>query len=214
MGIRLSPATPGRRYGATVRLIRPVLATLVVMLLVACGSDDEPPPEPPADSSSTSSTSSSSTTESPSPSETAAPEPTPPPLPPLAANPDDVGAAAFVRHWFDLANYAYATGDTAPLKSASEADCQACSDIIGTIDEQHSDGGSFRRGLITVTVAEAPAPDESGVVLVSTQFSQDELDAFTPGGELEDTTPAALDELVGFVIAWVDGGWLAAGIGR
>ena len=186
--------------------MRPIRAGVVVTLacvaaLLGACSEDSPEPPPSPSTSSTSST-----------TETTEPVPEPPALPPEATTPDAAGAAAFVRHWFDLANYAYATGNTEPLKAVSEGDCDTCNNIMETIDEQYADGGRFRGGTISVEGAEAPAPDESGVLLVTTRYSQAAVTNVEADGSSSTTDPRP-GTTVGFVIALVDSRWLAAGIG-
>jgi hypothetical protein len=55
----------------------------------------------------------------------ATPTATPPTMPPQAEKDTPEGAAAFVRHYIDVFNYAAKTGSTEPLKSLSQG-CAAC----------------------------------------------------------------------------------------
>ena len=189
------------------RPIRVAAAAAFVVALAACGADDEPPAPPE-----TSVASSSSTTTSEAPTETAEPSATPPPLPPEAANPDAVGAGAFVRHWFDLANYAYATGDTDELAAASDPDCGSCADLVERIMDQYAAGGSFEDGVVTVIGAEA-APPENGVALVSTVINQAELRYIDAEGETTEAVPGSAGAVAGTVVTYATGRWQLAGFG-
>ncbi|MFZ5869845.1 MAG: DUF6318 family protein [Actinomycetota bacterium] len=101
--------------------------------------------------------------------------PAPPGMPAEAREATAAGAAAFVRHWFDVANHAYATGDTLALQAISSPDCQTCTNTIETIDDQYASGGSFKDGQITVELAEAAPPDATGTSIVSTRIDQQPL---------------------------------------
>ncbi len=76
-----------------------VAITLLVgsLLITGCTGDEPNPPSP------------SSTSES--PTDTSSPTVTVPAMPEEAKVGDAAGAEAFVRHWIDLLNYAYATGE-------------------------------------------------------------------------------------------------------
>ena len=180
-----------------------VALTCAVALLGAC-SDDEPEAPP------------TSTASSPSISETTetTPAPTPPSLPPEATTPDAAGAAAFVRHWFDLVSYAYATGNTEPIRNASTAECESCNNILETIEDQYTDGGRIEGGELSVLAAEAPTPVPGQVALVTTRVSQAALQGLSADGEVEMEQAADPGVTSGFFLQPTDTGWLAAGIGE
>lgn len=124
------------RAGASGRLrvlrMFPAVAALVVATaLTGCQSNPEPPPLETAPSA------------SPSPSST---EPTSEPAPTMPAEaegPSRAAAKAFVRHYVELMNHATATGNTAPLRSASDQSCTSCSAVIERIEAVYSAGGSI-----------------------------------------------------------------------
>ena len=71
--------------------------------------------------------------------------------PPLSAQPAPVlleeatqqtaaGAMAFVRHYFAVVDYAYATGDTAPLTAVSDPGCLPCAGIKEMVDKSFAAG--------------------------------------------------------------------------
>ena len=114
----------------------------------SCG-DDSPSPAP----------STSSAAASPTPTATG---PAAPVLPDLATRHDAVGAKAFVKYWFDAANFAIATGDVAPVHAVSTDDCGSCRSLIGSVKRVYAAGGRIEGGRLEVDRLEhdgrVPAP--------------------------------------------------------
>jgi len=119
-----------------------------------------------------------------------------------------------VRHWFDLVNYAYATGDTEPVQAASEAGCDTCANIIETIEDQYSGGGHIEGGQLSVLSAEAPAPQPGEIALVTTRVAQAPLRGISSTGEVVVDQAADSGVTNAFFVQPLDGGWRAAGIGE
>ncbi|WP_268878828.1 DUF6318 family protein [Aeromicrobium yanjiei] len=103
-----------------------VLAT--ALALGACSSSDPAPIEPQR----------SATT--PTPTATA------PPMPDQARQDSPEGAAAFVKHYVDVFNYAAATGDVEELTRLSAPTCEGCQSYISLITKTYGDGGYFKGG--------------------------------------------------------------------
>jgi hypothetical protein len=111
-----------------------IAAALLALPLAGCGDDSHAP---------NTSTSTTPATASPSPIGPIAPV-----LPEAAKANTTVGAKAFVRYWFEALNYASHTGDSAPLVSASTADCVACNGLRNRIKSiygvnEHMVGGDW-----------------------------------------------------------------------
>lgn len=124
-----------RAQGSERRPVRRLLATVVTLMaavtLTGCQSNPEPPPVEAAPSPSP----------SPSPTEpTTEPAPT---MPAEAQGTSRAAAKAFVRHYVELMNHATATGDTGPLKSASDQGCASCNAVIERVEAVYSAGGSI-----------------------------------------------------------------------
>jgi hypothetical protein len=102
-----------------------VLAAALV--LSACSSD--PAPKEPTGSPATSST---------------APTRPVPTMPAQASEDSPEGAAAFVKHYVDVFNYAAATGDVKELTRLSSPDCAGCQSYIKLYKDTYADGGYFR----------------------------------------------------------------------
>ena len=117
------------------RLLPVVTAALV--LLVGCSDDDPEPRIAPTDSSSAASTT------APPPSPTGPVEPT---LPAEAAGEDAAAAEAFVRFYWEMANYAQATGDVGGLRRLAAPSCAACVAAADFVEGVYRDGGRITGG--------------------------------------------------------------------
>ena len=108
-----------------------MLAAGMILLLGACesGSDVPTPKEPTSDSPTT-----------------PAPTATVPTMPAQATEDSSEGAAAFVKHYVDVFNYAAATGDVEELSRLSSPDCDGCQSYIDLYRETYKVGGYFRGG--------------------------------------------------------------------
>lgn len=132
-----------------------ILAT--AMLLGACTSDPapkEPDPDP--------------TTASPTPTRAV------PTMPAQASEDSPEGAAAFVKHYVDVFNYAAATGDVTELSRLSAPTCTGCQKYIDLYRDTYAAGGYFKGGdwkigdlkirttgpetYVTTTAATEPGP--------------------------------------------------------
>lgn len=100
-----------------------VLAALLT--LGACTSDPEPK-EPKRTATS------------------ATPTSTPPTMPAQAQEDTPEGAAAFVKHYIDVFNYASNTGDVEELSRLSSPDCKGCQRYIQLYRDTYKAGGYFR----------------------------------------------------------------------
>lgn len=112
---------------------RAVIAVVALTLALAGCSDDpepkvaDPTPTPTA------------------PVTTEASGPTPPEMPEAAKGTDAAAAEAFVRHFFNVVNYAQSTGDVNGLKALSEL-CEGCDGGTATIVDAYDQDGEIRGG--------------------------------------------------------------------
>lgn len=173
----------------------------VLVLLTGCAAD-EPAPQPAP---------STATTPSPS-SATSSPPVAVPQLPEAATVGDAAGAEAFVRHWVDVLNYAYQTGDTAPLDAITLPDCELCEGSAADIENVYRSGGLLEGGVVTVDLVRSPPPDADGTVIVSTRYAQADLINVSEDG-IRETLPGFPAENAGFVLDYVDGSWFVVGVG-
>lgn len=105
------------------------IVCVVALTLGACSSD--PAPREPSPSASAAA---------------ATPTATPPTMPPQASEDSLEGAAAFVKHYVDVFNYAAATGDVAELSRLSAATCDGCQRYIDLYRDTYEAGGYFKGG--------------------------------------------------------------------
>jgi hypothetical protein len=67
-------------------------------------------------------------------------------MPAQASEDSPEGAAAFVKHYVDVFNYAAATGDVDELSELSSPDCEGCQKYIDLYRDTYEAGGYFRGG--------------------------------------------------------------------
>jgi hypothetical protein len=121
------------------------MATLLAALtlaLVGCSDDD---PEPKADPTPSTSTSTSVT---PTPEPTS--RPTEPPAPPGAMADSKSGVEEFISYFWEVANYAQATGDTKTLRTLGAKSCGGCQGAFDFVDNVYDAGGSIVGGAYTL----------------------------------------------------------------
>jgi hypothetical protein len=97
----------------------------VLLTLGACSSDPQPK-EPKRTTTS------------------ATPTATPPTMPAQAKEDTPEGAAAFVKHYIDVFNYAASTGDVEELSRLSSPDCEGCQSYIKLYRDTYKAGGYFK----------------------------------------------------------------------
>lgn len=177
-------------YLRPVRLLAPAAAAVLLLVLTGCSEPEPGSPMPtgraPATSAEPSATA-SATTASPTPTSDT-PEPTQasqaaPTLPPEATTNDAAGAEAFVRYWFDTVNYAYDHLDAGPLQAASLDTCSVCGQIADEINEYARNGERVDGGAFTTAEVVSPAPDGTGVNVVSIVYSQEPYTVLNSAGE-------------------------------
>lgn len=112
--------------------VRRLIATLLLLPVLAACSDDEP-------GSSGSGDPTTPATSDPTPTETP-----PPTEPPEAGEKTEAGAKAFVEYWIQALNFAMRTGDTSVLDELSTATCSSCDSMRKTIEDIYTSGGEIR----------------------------------------------------------------------
>lgn len=123
-------------------------AALVALTAVMSGCGGDPPSPPPF----TPSTVASSPTPTPTPTATGPVEPV---LPDAAKAPTAAGAEAFARFYWEMGNFAQATGDTQGLRRLGASTCDPCTSGADGVELIYSDKGVIRGGDYTPTVIEA-----------------------------------------------------------
>jgi len=156
-------------------------ALLLAAGLAACSGDPEPGSPLPTGEPVASATGSAEPTGA-SPSTAGDPSASPteqpvavPTLPPEATTNDAAGAEAFIRYWFDAVNHAYGTFDVAPLEEISDEACGVCSSIASEVEDLAAQGTSVSGGSYVLEEVSAPAPDPTGVNIVSLVYTRQPL---------------------------------------
>jgi hypothetical protein len=178
-------------------------ALLAATTLVAAGcSDDDPEPriDPTPGTSPTGSASPSPSTARPSvqPSE-----------PPEADNRDLAGAEAFIRYFWDLANYAQSTGDTSTLRRLGSESCGGCNGAFDFIDEVYSAQGTIKGGKYTLgrlVTTELTASGSDAVIFRSTFPTSNTRQVVSRPGEEPEVYEAATVR-ARFTLSYKPEGW-------
>lgn len=100
-------------------------------------------------------------TEEPTDAETTEPtsdEPTEP-VPELTEVPGEGPEITFVKHFFDMHNYARRTGDVEPFLALADADCESCEGSANWISEKYEAGGYVEGGQLELVDEPLLVPD-------------------------------------------------------
>jgi hypothetical protein len=117
------------------------------------------------------------------------------------------GAMAFARHYFAVVDYAYATGDTAPLAAISETDCLACTGVKDMVDAAYAAGGSFETSATQVNELAVPDGEPLGAVEVVAVTSEPMTRFLDSNGEEYRRFDAVSAERARIILVPVNSGW-------
>jgi len=184
-------------------LLRTVAAlTAVAALAAGCNDDDGDTPRDEASTHDTKPTDSTSTDES-------TEAPTKPALPDAATKPTQAGAEAFIEYYWDVVNYAQATGRAADLRKIESAGCDTCAQFAKDLRKLYRSGGRLEGGANTAQitdVAEVDLDDRDAYAFKVTQtVSHDKQIVVDAGGD-EKRVEAGENDFVAYVV-WVNRTW-------
>jgi hypothetical protein len=173
-------------------------ALLCIAAAVSACSDDNPDDTvtPPP----------TTTSAAPSPSEV------PTPTLPAAAKADKAGAEAFVRYFWDVFNYTYASGDTKLLRSISDKNCKFCQSVADDVDLLTSNGDRTEGSRASLRTVIAPPADPREGFLVYTVIAQSGGRIITADGSVRSTSPAEPEQRSDVRVQWIDGAWRMIGV--
>ena len=188
------------------RFLRQSIAPFAAVVLLcgflsACAADA---PQPTILAAPSGGPSPSAVVTSPSPGPEAAAAPV---LPAEAREQTAAGAIAFVRHYFAVVDYAYATGDTAPLAAISDAECRPCAGIQEMIDSTIRDGGSYDTLTIEVSKLTVPDGEPLGAIEVHMIYSAGEAIKLNSNGKEVHRLASASDEHVRVILVPFNANW-------
>ncbi|UER54227.1 hypothetical protein HJG43_06365 [Kineosporiaceae bacterium SCSIO 59966] len=139
--------------------------------------------------------------------------PAPPEMPAEAKEMTEAGADAFARHWFDVVEYAYATGNAEPLRALADPECEICNASIAEIESKTREGLHFE-GVAIEVLTSAPAPKDSRGVIVTMSVQEVSSQVVTADGEVVEDVPGIEAAPINVYVAESDGGWRIFGIGK
>ena len=202
-------------WSPTMRFPRQSIAPFAAIALLcgplsACASDVQQPTTLPAPSEALS-PSAAVTSPSAGPDTEAA---TAPVLPAEAREQTAAGAIAFVRHYFAVLDYAYATGDTAPLANISDPECQACTGVSKMINQTMANDESYEvttTQLSGLRVSEAQLVDALEVLVKYSTTGTRTLDRT---GKFTVVFPPSASETASFIVFRSITGWSIGEVGE
>ncbi|WP_377322216.1 DUF6318 family protein [Pimelobacter simplex] len=144
-------------------------------------------------------------------SPTGAGEPSPalmvPVLPGAAKEASEDGARAFVGYYWELVNYAQATGDVRRLRRVSAPTCEVCSGFVRDIRDHYRAGGRIVGGGNSVAITESAelstAAGEAYGFRIELDLTHDEQ-SIIDGDGATSNPPSGVDQFTAYVL-WVDG---------
>ncbi len=136
-----------------------------------------------------------------------------PKLNPAALQFTPEGAELAARHFLALTEYAWATGDTQPMKNFSSEECEACADMARNVDSLYSNGGWTSGTLYRVKSIDHIELVEDGLAKPDTYGVAMTLDQI--GGTRYEARQLSEDETVpirlAFFVNWNGTSWLIDG---
>ncbi|MFC5999371.1 DUF6318 family protein [Quadrisphaera sp. GCM10027208] len=138
--------------------------------------------------------------------------PAPPEIPAEAKEMTEAGADAFARHWFDVVEYAYATGNTEPLRALAESECEICNASIAEIEER-AQQGLITQGLNIEVLTSAAAPGDNRGVVVTMTVRESDSRVVDADGEVQEESPASGQIAVNVYVANAGTEWQLFEIG-
>lgn len=178
-------------------LIRLAATATALAALAACSSEASPDADGSTDTP----------TPAPSTSATEDPGPVEPTLPEAATKEGKEGAEAFVEYYWDVVNYARATGDTTLLESLTSPRCTSCSSSLEGLKEVIARGGEIRGGTHTLrrlTTTRSATPGSSAwYTSAEIKYTRERV---VGAGDRNQTIPAGRLTAI-HQSEWLDGGW-------
>ena len=152
--------------------------------------------------------------EAPSPSAAVmspSPEPTTgaaaPVLPAEAQEQTAAGAIAFVRHYFAVLDYAYATDDTDPIVAVSDPDCLPCEAIKDMIDATFAAGDTYKYSAFQLIELSVPDGEPLGAIEVHLRYSAPGAIRIDPSGKEISRLESAVGDRLRVVLDPAEPGW-------
>ncbi|ABL83551.1 hypothetical protein Noca_4054 [Nocardioides sp. JS614] len=178
------------------RTVIAALCVVSVLALGACSGDDPEPRFAPPSSSAPS-----------SPSTTAVSGPVEPTMPAAARGSDAAAAEAFVRFYWEMVNYAQATGDVEGLRSLGAEGCNACDGGVQFIRDVVKRSGEVVGGENSISHVRSAFFDDGRRITVWCDLANTKQIVDFPGKSDDEIYVAGSVKLQS-VLRLDDGGWV------
>jgi hypothetical protein len=171
-----------------------VAALLALVVLAGCGGDPQPK-EPKT---------------SPSASASATPTVSAPTMPAQAKKNSPEGAAAFLRHYVGVLNYASRTGDITELSRLSSQKCVGCQRYISLYRDTYRAGGYFKDSDWSFKESHLEVGDGETYLDIHVTAPKGH---YKESAEKPEKTGNGEDSDLSFAVARKDGGWYVTQFG-
>jgi hypothetical protein len=143
-------------------------------------------------------------------SPTTPPSPTPAHPPPVAPTAERTAksAEAFVKYFWDVYNYSYATENFRELERISSPDCIFCQDTKMAIQDLLRQKSHIRGATIAMKVAIAPPSDPAAGLIVETVIDEQPSQTVTTDGSVVRSTDGIRDMKSEIALDWRTGKWI------
>jgi len=182
-------------------VVRPLLLALlpaVALGVSACGDDPiKPAPLTPAPTSA-----------SPSPTATSADPATPPPLPAAAKKQTVAGAKAFAEYYWEMVNYAQASGEVDPLVALASPTCEGCRGGTDGLRRFFDAGGKVVGGVYSTSNVSAKLVHAGSQPYWQVEMTLAHQKQFSdlPGTDKDDHSPASTHGEQ-MTLGWLNNKW-------
>ncbi|MBO0895992.1 hypothetical protein J0915_05470 [Arthrobacter sp. zg-ZUI10] len=134
-----------------------------------------------------------------------------PVMPELARQESREGLEAFAAHWYELANYGYATGDVEPVRAVSGDTCLVCDGYYRTLASGYVDEDWIAGGEVHVEGVTTPSydfvPTADGYFQAIITITQEPLVYYGPEGYQGTAKGIGIPLEQIMEAEFLDGGW-------
>jgi len=123
------------------------------------------------------------------------------------------GAKAFVRHYFAVVDYAYATGDTDPLMVVSDPECLPCRKIAEQVLAAFASDQKYVTDSTVISAIGDPLADELSAVEIDATYSSSGWSLVNERGDTAAIAAPVADQTLRFVLVWSERSWLVRDYG-
>lgn len=168
-------------------------------LLAACTAGDVPGPAGPSPTTSVTTTSAATADAAPTPLAFPTPDP-------AIAEPTPEGAVAAGTQFLALYDYAFSTGDSAPLLEMSAEGCVTCAAISNDVKVMTDDGSTAESDPLRVVMSDSAEIREDEWFRVHLRVEQGVVETVTRDGARQRTSEGGTVDFI-FAMAWLGDRW-------